>query len=94
MFNFQEVDITKILASCPKLETLIYTQHIMVSKEKLISVDDLRLVYMQENSRHLEEWLTGTRGEMDFWACADAFVAKRRCDEIEPRRCILSPALF
>ncbi|KAJ7838213.1 hypothetical protein B0H14DRAFT_3870178 [Mycena olivaceomarginata] len=63
---------------------LVYTQHIMVSKEKLISVDDLRLVYMQENSRHLEEWLTGTRGEMDFWACADAFVVKKRCDEIEP----------
>jgi hypothetical protein len=30
------------------------------------------------------EWVIGARGGWDFWARADAFIAKRQMGEIEP----------
>jgi hypothetical protein len=30
------------------------------------------------------EWIIGTRGGFDFWARADAFIAKKRRGEIHP----------
>ncbi|KAJ7904827.1 hypothetical protein B0H13DRAFT_1881616 [Mycena leptocephala] len=62
----------RILASCKRLETLVLNP---TGQENLPFIDDHRFVYVvTENYR--EDWVTGTQGGTDFWAIADAVVAK------------------
>jgi hypothetical protein len=53
--------------------------------ENLQSIDDVRYVCMVVSDEdYLEEWIIATRGGLDFWARADAFIAKKRRGEIKP----------
>ncbi|KAJ6564535.1 hypothetical protein B0H19DRAFT_1068073 [Mycena capillaripes] len=52
---------------------------------QLLSVEDNRFVYMLNlDCPNVDDWLIGTKGGMDAWARAEAFVAKKRRGEIEP----------
>ncbi|KAJ7605939.1 hypothetical protein DFH06DRAFT_1348359 [Mycena polygramma] len=56
-----------------------------VGPDDLAPIDDARVVYMAvSDAKYEEEWVIGTRGGLDFWARADAFIAKKRRGEIEP----------
>ncbi|KAJ6551158.1 hypothetical protein B0H19DRAFT_1263849 [Mycena capillaripes] len=72
--------VKDVLASCKKLEILICLHLNSISHRKaFLSVDDVRLIYMRRSWRYLDDWVTGTKGGMDFWARADAkFIAKKR----------------
>ncbi|KAJ6564583.1 hypothetical protein B0H19DRAFT_1374851 [Mycena capillaripes] len=69
---------TALLASCKKLEVLICMRHEPVSSLALFSpIDAHRVVWMWRDLVDVENWLTGTKGGKDYWARADAFVAKK-----------------
>lgn len=53
--------------------------------DELTFVDDDRFVYMPIEWDYLDDWVTGTRGGLDFWARADKFIAMKRRGKIEPR---------
>ncbi|KAJ7677764.1 hypothetical protein DFH06DRAFT_1465660 [Mycena polygramma] len=75
-----------ILASCPTLHVLV-VRHGWWPADNLTG--DVRYVCrMNEVKDYDGNWIAGTRGEPDFWTRAEAFVAKKRRGEIEPRsRC-------
>jgi hypothetical protein len=41
-------------------------------------------MHLGRGYRHRDGWLAQTRGGIDFWARADAFVEKKRHNEIQP----------
>ncbi|KAJ7734184.1 hypothetical protein DFH07DRAFT_780408 [Mycena maculata] len=78
---------TEIFGSCRKLEVLVGINRYPIHFHDggMISIDDARFVYMQRRHfEHAADWLAGTRGGLDFWARADAFIAKKRRGEIRP----------
>ncbi|KAF7369319.1 hypothetical protein MVEN_00260100 [Mycena venus] len=81
--------IAEILVTCTKLKVLIgMHSEAPPSWEDMpnIPVDEARFVSMAVSTTdYIMDWEVGTKGGMDFWARADAFVAKRRRGEIEPR---------
>lgn len=75
----------QVLSRCSQLEALIGMYTILPDPRYLRSVDDLRFVTMNvSDEEYVKEWVIGTRGGWDFWARADAFIAKRRRGQIEP----------
>ncbi|KAF7369284.1 hypothetical protein MVEN_00256200 [Mycena venus] len=75
-----------ILTTCKGLRVLVVDPE-TIRLEGLPSVDDVRFIYMKwmgDLRRLIEGWVAETRGGIDFWARADAFVAKRRRGEILP----------
>jgi len=75
----------EVLSRCDKLETLIGMYTLLPDPRHLRSIDDLRFVTMNVSDEdYAMEWVIGTRGGWDFWARADAFIAKRRNGEIKP----------
>ncbi|KAJ7765961.1 hypothetical protein B0H14DRAFT_2970042 [Mycena olivaceomarginata] len=92
---FLELDDTVIadtLATCPKPLVLVsmYSEENNYLRFLSDGVDrddsDPRFVSMVLSSEaYVLDWQTGIRGGMDFWARADAFVAKKRRGEIEPK---------
>ncbi|KAJ7176868.1 hypothetical protein C8R46DRAFT_1077552 [Mycena filopes] len=81
--------VAPILATCKSLQVLIDFGHSSAAPELDDAGGDDRFVYMKiPNESPLDEWLKGTRGEVDHWARADMFIAKKRRGEIEPKtRC-------
>ncbi|KAJ7866955.1 hypothetical protein B0H14DRAFT_357282 [Mycena olivaceomarginata] len=76
-----------ILAVCKALKVLIVSpEEPQFGMEYLPRIDDIRFVYIniQDAVGFLDEWLAQTRGGIDFWARADAFVEKKRRGEIQP----------
>ncbi|KAJ6481477.1 hypothetical protein C8R47DRAFT_1134551 [Mycena vitilis] len=56
-----------------------------LNKELHLLFEDDRLVnFLLPNPACEDDWRTGAKGGMDFWASAEAFVAKKRRGEIEP----------
>ncbi|KAK7051905.1 hypothetical protein R3P38DRAFT_3386552 [Favolaschia claudopus] len=46
---------------------------------------DVRFVSLSlDDDAYLQDWVVGTQGGTDFWARADAFIAKRRHGDIKP----------
>ncbi|KAK7051918.1 hypothetical protein R3P38DRAFT_2857694 [Favolaschia claudopus] len=46
---------------------------------------DIRFVSISlDDDAYLRDWVVGTQGGIDFWARADAFIAKRRHGDIKP----------
>ncbi|KAJ7677794.1 hypothetical protein DFH06DRAFT_1316594 [Mycena polygramma] len=76
---------TEILASCPNLKLLVLHQGLSPA-HNLPVIDDARYVCMlnADIADCYEDWIVGIRGGLDFWARADAFVAKKRRGEIKP----------
>ncbi|KAJ7111323.1 hypothetical protein C8R44DRAFT_985491 [Mycena epipterygia] len=86
LLKFRDSDVgTVLLSQCRKLEVLIRMAGSAPHPSDLPSIDDVRFVSMVVPDRDYEgDWIIGTKGEMDFWARADAFVAKRRRGEVKP----------
>lgn len=84
LFAARPVVEQDILVACKPLRVLILNpQQKMI--EFLHYVDDVRLVYMDIGLENLEgDWVAGTRGGIDFWVRAEAFVEKKRRGEIQP----------
>jgi hypothetical protein len=60
-------------------------------------IDDVNFVYMDLGYRNVylcDGWLAQTRGGIDFWARADAFVEKKRRGEIQPSSFVLTVLLL
>jgi hypothetical protein len=59
-------------------------------------INDIRFVYLilQDAGDFLGGWLAQTRGGIDCWARADAFVEKKRRGEIQPGSLVLLGANF
>ncbi|KAJ7131421.1 hypothetical protein C8R44DRAFT_978275 [Mycena epipterygia] len=75
---------TELLSNCKKLEVLICMSSYGYAYDIPPSIDDVRFVCMVvTDDDYQEDWIIGTKGGMDFWARADAFVAKRRRGEIK-----------
>ncbi|KAJ7879057.1 hypothetical protein B0H14DRAFT_2710387 [Mycena olivaceomarginata] len=74
--NLANLGADKILAACRKLQVLIGMH------EGRFGPRFLTMVLSTED--YVVDWKIGVQGGMDFWARADAFVAKRRRGEIEP----------
>jgi hypothetical protein len=80
-----------ILTACKALRVFvlnpIYWRTNSEFPESLPSMDDVRFVYLNlgfRNSHLWDGWVFQTRGGIDFWARADAFVAKKGRGEIQP----------
>ncbi|KAF7357775.1 hypothetical protein MVEN_00823500 [Mycena venus] len=75
-----------ILASCQNLQVLIVggAEPEVDEPEELPSIDDVRFLYMDAKFESESDWVNGKRGRKDWWARADAFVAKKRRGEIHP----------
>ncbi|KAJ7081426.1 hypothetical protein C8R44DRAFT_992302 [Mycena epipterygia] len=86
LFMFSSPTVgTELLSKCKKLEILIHMAGEVFDGDDLPSIDDVRFVSMVlSDDEYEEDWILGTKGGMDFWARADAFVAKRRRGEIKP----------
>lgn len=86
--------VNELFSTCRKLEVLIsmYSEKVLF-EQRILAGDDMdkieeRFVLMVVTSEdYVVEWQIGTQGGMDFWARADAFVAKKRRGEIEPSLC-------
>ncbi|KAJ7256212.1 hypothetical protein B0H12DRAFT_519635 [Mycena haematopus] len=79
-----------ILGMCKNLQVLIcmHPEWMVDAREDIVSIDDDRLVHMRKQIVWEEDWVTGTKGGVDFWATAETFIAKKRRGEIEPNsRC-------
>ncbi|KAK7023253.1 hypothetical protein R3P38DRAFT_2958536 [Favolaschia claudopus] len=75
--------LAEVLERCIGLETVIDMHGSMSSRST--RDDEMRIVSMTvEDTQYLEDWITGTQGGPDFWARADAFIAKKRRGEIKP----------
>lgn len=87
-YGFHMLD--ELLTSCKKLEVMVFLHPSRIPAGQRIylnSVGDPRFLFMALPALdQVDDWVRGTRGGMDFWARADAFVAKKRRGEIEPSR--------
>ncbi|KAJ6598142.1 hypothetical protein DFH09DRAFT_1356484 [Mycena vulgaris] len=83
-----------VLAECKRLQVLV-NMHMNTEPEwgladicgRLSIGDDPRFVLVTLDtsvSAYARDWEAGRRGEKDFWALADAFVGKKRREEIKP----------
>ncbi|KAJ7131416.1 hypothetical protein C8R44DRAFT_850141 [Mycena epipterygia] len=78
---------TELLLTCKKLQVLIRMDSTGYS-DNLPSIEDVHFVSMVlKDDEYEDDWIIGTKGGMDFWARADAFVAKKRRGEIKPGSC-------
>ncbi|KAJ6481478.1 hypothetical protein C8R47DRAFT_1134553 [Mycena vitilis] len=88
--------VETILVLCQDLSILAarHPRPPTLSKKRFTSIEDDRLVNLSlPNPRCIDDWVTGVKGRMDFWACAEAFVAMKRRGEIEPgSRCWIEEA--
>ncbi|KAJ7768270.1 hypothetical protein B0H16DRAFT_1716290 [Mycena metata] len=87
------VDIVRrLLNECAPLQILVNmwadlaynrdkAQEIAASRQRA-GVTDVRFVLVLCDN-YLKDWEVGARGGVDFWAAADAFVARKRRGEIE-----------
>ncbi|KAJ7689287.1 hypothetical protein B0H17DRAFT_1135097 [Mycena rosella] len=77
--------IERVLATCPRLAVLIDMQLSLPVPADRLSVDDPRFVCVAVTYlNYKSDWVIGTQGGLDFWARADAFVAKKKRGEIKP----------
>jgi hypothetical protein len=82
--DLDDIVVANILATCPKLLVLVSMHGDGLALRSATADRDPRFVSMVLSTQDsVLDWQTGIRGGMDFWARADAFVAKRR-GEIEP----------
>ncbi|KAJ7028844.1 hypothetical protein C8F04DRAFT_1398713 [Mycena alexandri] len=77
---FKTTLVPHILASSKMLEVLVKDSSL--SGEELYNVDD-RYVTLELRGV-IGQWVMGARGGNDFWARAEAFIAKKRRREIQP----------
>ncbi|KAJ7319350.1 hypothetical protein DFH08DRAFT_391013 [Mycena albidolilacea] len=75
----------KILAACRKLQVLIGMHEEFFAVQTRDDMDPRFLLMVLSTEDYVVDWKIGVQGGMDFWARADAFVAKRRRGEIEPK---------
>ncbi|KAJ6482608.1 hypothetical protein C8R45DRAFT_1002010 [Mycena sanguinolenta] len=75
-----------ILVQCKTLQVLVLVTRADLTLFPSIDSDDPRLVLYQRagNKSFVRGWVAETRGGIDFWARADAFLAKKRRGEIPP----------
>ncbi|KAJ7489004.1 hypothetical protein FB451DRAFT_1552923 [Mycena latifolia] len=85
IFRLRKSTAIQILASCPKLEVLVSTSTaVSTDREELPSID-ARFVYASlRYPQYSDDWLAGTKGDVDFWMSSERFIAKKRRGEIQP----------
>ncbi|KAJ7753158.1 hypothetical protein B0H16DRAFT_1544639 [Mycena metata] len=83
--------VPHILAASESLKVLIDCNNIPYTPELDDASSDDRFVFLKIRTirTFVEDWVRGTRGEMDYWARADMFVAKKARGEIKPRNALL-----
>ncbi|KAJ7488965.1 hypothetical protein FB451DRAFT_1390157 [Mycena latifolia] len=86
LYGRDESNIISLLSACPKIAVLISMSDDYLTVEERPSVDDARFVWCMELTygNYLDDWLAGTKGDVDFWVRAERFIAKKRCGEIQP----------
>ncbi|KAF7366956.1 hypothetical protein MSAN_00954300 [Mycena sanguinolenta] len=82
--SMRPLALTEVLARCGRLKALIGQPEELVP-DLLRFPNDVRFVSMLLSDEYVHEWAIGIQGGLDFWARADAFIAKRRRGEIKPR---------
>ncbi|KAJ7779116.1 hypothetical protein B0H16DRAFT_1501492 [Mycena metata] len=81
--------VLHILAASESLKVLIDYNDTLPYTPKLDHTgSNDRFVFLKIRSFQ-EDWVKGTRGEIDYWVRADMFVAKKRRGEIKPRNTLL-----
>ncbi|KAJ7779134.1 hypothetical protein B0H16DRAFT_1501616 [Mycena metata] len=81
LFGAEHTLTSHILASFKRLEVVV--EHSSASAgEELDNVDNRYVTISLQNP--IEQWALGSRGGNDFWARAEAFIAKKRGGEIKP----------
>ncbi|KAJ6598086.1 hypothetical protein DFH09DRAFT_1071136 [Mycena vulgaris] len=72
------------LTVCTRLGVLINMQSTPPSAEHFL-FDRMRFMYLVvADTDYVSDWVVGTKDGLDFWARADAFLAKKRRREIKP----------
>jgi hypothetical protein len=82
--NLANLGADKILAACRKLQVLIGMHEVSFVVQTRDDLDPRFLTMVLSTEDYVVDWKIGVQGGMDFWARADAFVAKTRRGEIEP----------
>ncbi|KAJ7131428.1 hypothetical protein C8R44DRAFT_978281 [Mycena epipterygia] len=87
------VQLRGVLAECTRLQVLV-NMHTTPEREweladicGKLAIDDPRFVLIALDisiNAYARDWEAGRHGKKDFWALADAFVAKKRSGEIKP----------
>ncbi|KAJ6482572.1 hypothetical protein C8R45DRAFT_305142 [Mycena sanguinolenta] len=73
-----------VLVVCKNLQVLVFL-HVGGKGDDIPSAEDDRFVRMLARFAWSEEdWITGLNGGMDFWTCAEIFIAKKRRGETKP----------
>ncbi|KAJ7488963.1 hypothetical protein FB451DRAFT_1552894 [Mycena latifolia] len=94
LYGRDESHVISLLSACPKIAVLIFmSDDDDVTVEERPSVDDARFMCMELSyGDYLDDWLAGTKGDVDFWVRAERFIAKKRLEEIQPSsRCWIEP---
>ncbi|KAF7369295.1 hypothetical protein MVEN_00257300 [Mycena venus] len=83
--------VAPMLARCKKLRVLVHWMRSKTWKSGSPPPEDLKfdnddrvVCIVVEDWTCQNDWVTGTKGGMDFWARADAFVTMKRRGEIKP----------
>ncbi|KAJ7488961.1 hypothetical protein FB451DRAFT_1552893 [Mycena latifolia] len=90
LYGRDESHVISLLSACPKIAVLIFMSN---NDLTVPSVDDARFVCMElPYGDYLDNWLAGTKGDVDFWVRTERFIAKKRRGEIQPSsRCWIEP---
>ncbi|KAJ6482709.1 hypothetical protein C8R45DRAFT_1215420 [Mycena sanguinolenta] len=76
----------EILTTCENLDVLVVNMTRTADVKLFPAIDDVRFLLFQHarKAEFIRGWVSETRGGVDFWARADAFVAKKKRGEIQP----------
>ncbi|KAJ7138863.1 hypothetical protein C8R46DRAFT_1320952 [Mycena filopes] len=86
----------RVLDTCPALRVLISLGILMMPinapdpheyDDALAELaQDKRFVAMTDEEAHLGDWISGARGQEDYWERAEQFIAKRESGEVDALR--------
>ncbi|KAJ6482710.1 hypothetical protein C8R45DRAFT_1075793 [Mycena sanguinolenta] len=76
----------EILTTCENLHVLVVNMTRTADVKLFPAIDDVRFLLFQDarKAEFIRGWVAETKGGVDFWARADAFVAKKKRGEIQP----------
>ncbi|KAJ7488982.1 hypothetical protein FB451DRAFT_681331 [Mycena latifolia] len=77
--------LERVLSTCTQLAVLVDMRSAPPPYVEWLSADDARFIcIVVADVAYARDWFAGTQDDSDFWARADAFVAKKRRGEIRP----------
>ncbi|KAF7346778.1 hypothetical protein MSAN_01816300 [Mycena sanguinolenta] len=79
--------LPSIVTQCPRLRAIVVTTHRSRSADlafaNSLALADERIVVMAIRMGYDDDWELGVRGGDDFWARAEAFLARKRAGKVE-----------